>query len=278
MANNRKKDKKDKIDLIVEDDDSWVNSSSSKKLSPINDILFKLPVVKYPFIGTPKEVQEELDKIVLEMQEDLMCKKSCEDFNRIHLYMHGYLLNVVLKQFPYIKGYETVDIYQESLIAVRFKAIPNFNCDKGMSFLNFSKMCIRRHLITILNASKNRLKDQAMNQAISLDGKVDENDSNSTTMSNLVSDSSNVDEMIDRKEAYSVTLVTLKEYLSDFERDVLDFWLETNSYKEIAKELSKRHNKRVLPKAIDNALLRIRKKAEYIRLISKDDDLPMFIQ
>ena len=144
-------------------------TDTSKRSAPRNmleQIMFKLPCVLDPLIGTPKQVQKDLDGLVLKMQ------KSPNDnaiFDKIHLYMHGYLINVTLKKFPFIRGLQTVDIYQETLIALRFKAIPNFRNDKGMSFLNFAKMCIRRHLITLLNASKNRKKDQSINQAISLD-------------------------------------------------------------------------------------------------------------
>ena len=139
--------------------------SDSTKSKGVEELLFKIPSINEPLVGTPKEVQEQLDKIVLDIQIDPSSKKSDYEYERILLYMHSYLVNVVLKQFPFIRGMDHSDTYQEALIALRFKAIPNFKVGKGMSFLNFAKMCIRRHLITILNASKNRQREfQKCNQ------------------------------------------------------------------------------------------------------------------
>lgn len=254
----------------------------------IEDILFKLPLVSTPIIGTPKEVQRELDNIVIFIQTHPYSKKNEDNFNRIHVYMHGYLLNVVLKQFPYIRGYQTSDIYQESLIAIRFKAIPNFKKGKGMSFLNFAKMCIRRHLITLLNASQNRLKDKSMNQAISLDRVIsDSDDEQGNTLSNIIPDSApSVDVKTESNEALHVTKTTLMRSLSSFERTVLGEYLTGSSYKEIATMIVE-DSKSDIPydkafknalKAVDNALLRIRKKAVSIKDKHGNSDLPLFMK
>lgn len=254
----------------------------------IEDILFKLPLVSVPIIGTPKEVQRDLDNLVIFAQQHPHSKKNEDNFNRIHVYMHGYLLNVVLKQFPYIRGYQTNDIYQESLIAIRFKAIPNFKKGKGMSFLNFCKMCIRRHLITILNASQNRLKDKSMNQAISLDRVIsDSDDEQGNTLSNIIPDSAlSVDVKTENNEALFVTRSTLMRSLSSFERVVLGEYLTGSSYKEIATMIVETTQSK-LPyekafknalKAVDNALLRIRKKAISIKDKHGNAELPLFLK
>ena len=101
-----------------------IEKEEKGKNTVLEQILFRLPIVAIPLVGTPKEVQSDLDNLAIKMQ-----KKPEQDsiFDKIHLYMHGYLINVVLRKFPYIKGYQTVDIYQETLISLRFKAIPNFN-------------------------------------------------------------------------------------------------------------------------------------------------------
>ena len=165
--------------------------------------------------------------------------EDMETFNTIHLYMHGYLINMVLKKFPFIVGYQTVDIYQETLIALRFKAIPNFKKGKGMSFLNFAKMCIRRHLITLLHASKNRNKDKTMNQAISIDSSPIHNsgeENSNATYANIISDGNEIhDEVVERSEAFEVTKQTLMDNLSDFERVVLDEYLP-KGHKRITKQ------------------------------------------
>jgi RNA polymerase sporulation-specific sigma factor len=279
------KKNENKIKLInpvgdEEDEDPHAESSHHKH-SPIENILFKLPMVKDPIIGTPKQVQKELDSIVKKMQKNLDTKESRHQFDRIHLYMHGYLINIVLKQFPYIKGMQTVDIYQQTLYALWMKAIPGFKRGKGMSFLNFAKMCIRRHLITQLNASKNRQKDQSLNRAISLDspvsyGQSDEESNN--TFSNTVPDSrASTDELTAAEEALRITKEVLFKILSDFEKIVLHEYLSTSTYKEIAKNIAQKTNKPCETKSVDNALLRIRKKAIHLKNHSKIDDIPLFI-
>jgi len=246
----------------------------------IEQIMFSLPYVAVPLVGTPKQVQKELDALAKKMQRR---PNNNPIFSKIHLYMHGYLISVVLKKFPFIRGLQTVDIYQETLIALRFKAIPNFKDDRGMSFLNFAKMCIRRHLITLLNASKNRKKDQSINQAISLDSSPLRNNSSGeddwrNSYSNTISDGKiSVDKVMENNEAYEVTKNTLWNALSEFERVVLEEYLSGQSYREVAKNISRRVSKRYNTKSIDNALLRIRKKAVQLKRYSKFEDLPIFL-
>jgi RNA polymerase sporulation-specific sigma factor len=243
----------------------------------IEQILFKIPCVKNPLIGTPQEVQKDLDLLAKTMQKD---PENNSIFNKIHLYMHGYLINIVLKKFPFIRGYQTVDVYQETLIALRFKAIPGFKMNKGMSFLNFAKMCIRRHLITLLNASKNRKKDQSINQAISLDSSPmkEDDDGNSTTYANIIADSKlTCDDTMEENEAYNVSKKTLFNALSDFEKVVLSEYLSSSSYREISKNITRILKKRYNTKSIDNALLRIRKKAIHLMKYGRIEDLPIFL-
>jgi RNA polymerase sporulation-specific sigma factor len=264
---------------VVETEDVKVKD---KYQSPTRDmleqIMFKLPYVLDPLIGTPKQVKTQLDALAKKMQRQ---PSNDSLFNKIHLYMHGYLINVVLKKFPFIKGYQTVDVYQETLIALRFKAIPNFKYGKGMSFLNFAKMCIRRHLITLLNAAQTIKKSQAMNRAISLDSSPihDDDDDSKTTYANIIADTkASADKAIETSEAYVVTRDALLGELSDFEQTVLSEYLSNSSYREISKSISSGLKKKSNTKSIDNALLRIRKKATHLLKHSKKEDLPIFMK
>ena len=260
-------------DVREEDSERGGNASNI-----LEQIVFRSPAVIRPLQGTPKQVRTELDALVKKMQKN---PKNNEIFDKVHRYIHCYLINLVLKKFPFIKGLQTVDIYQEALIALRFKAIPNFKSNKGMSFLNFAKMCIRRHLITLLNASKNRKKDQSMNQAISLDSspiKESNEDDSRTNFGNIIADNkATVDKVMESNEAYYVTKKTLFNVLSDFERVVLTEYLSNVSYCEISKNISAILRKKHKPKSIDNALLRIRKKAIHLLRIGKKEELPIFM-
>lgn len=274
--------KQKKYDEIIEegfeeeDDDLDEEEVESSSRSGIDDILWKLPKVSNPLNGTPQEVQEELDNMALYIQNNPNCPESDELYNKIFVYMHGYLINVALKQFPYIKGMQTNDIFQECLIALRMKAIPGFKTGKGMSFLNFAKMCIRRHMITILNASRYRQKDQSMNRAVSIDRPIDD-DSNNTFMSVLHDDSDPADKISEDKEAFEVTKSSLSVTLSEFERMVFQEYLAGGSYKEIARNISKKTNEKCKQKAVDNALWRIRQKASSLKEDNDGSPLPLFM-
>ncbi|MCK4826539.1 hypothetical protein KA005_62935, partial [bacterium] len=69
----------------------------------------------------------------------------------------------------------------------------------------------------------------------------------------------------------------LFDSLSEFERVVLNEYLSSATYREISKNISKNLSKRHNTKSIDNALLRIRKKAIYLKKHGKIEDLPLFI-
>jgi len=263
---------------VIESENLSEKKGSAHTRDMLEQIMFRLPCVSIPLIGTPKQVRIELDSLAKKMQKE---PENDSIFDKIHLYMHGYLINVVLKKFPFIKGLQTVDIYQETLIALRFKAIPNFKRGKGMSFLNFAKMCIRRHLITLLNLSKTRKKDQSMNQAISLDSSPvrDDDDGNKTTYANIIADNKDsCDKVIETNEAYEVTKKALLNALSNFEKVVLSEYLANSSYREISKNLTKKLHKKYNTKSIDNALLRIRKKAVHLMKYSKKEELPIFMK
>jgi RNA polymerase sporulation-specific sigma factor len=217
---------------------------------------------------TPAEVRPLLDASALKLQED---PSDEEAFNTIYLYMHRYLLGLSFNHFI-IKGQEGKDLYQEGLIALWQKAIPKFRLGRGMSFCNFAKMCIHRHLITLLNTSLNRKKDQPINRAISLDSDFNKSDSDNGEggdMFNVIYDEG--DSFVDNLchvEDRGYTEELLRSNLSEFESKVLGQYLEGFSYKEMASNLECKD------KSIDNALLRIRKKAE--NLYGGENFLPIF--
>jgi RNA polymerase sporulation-specific sigma factor len=223
-------------------------------------------------IGSPAEVQKELDDLAIKLQKR---PKNQETFIRIVSYMHKYILGLVFKKYSFIRGYEVYDIYQEALIALFKKAVPSFRRGKGMSFLNFAKMCINRHLITILHASRTRRKDLPMNTAISLDhnpaGHPDDDDSCPLSNVIAINDSHEAPyEDICRTEAFMETLGSLRNKLSQFECIVLEEYLESKSYRLAARAIRKKYGEPCNEKSIDNALLRIRKKAEELK---NEDDL-----
>jgi RNA polymerase sporulation-specific sigma factor len=228
-------------------------------------------------VGTPAEVKKELDNLAMRLQRR---PKDQDAFLRIVCYMHKYILGLVFKKYSFVRGSDEKDVYQEALIALFKKAIPSFRKHRGMSFLNFAKMCINRHLITILNASRNRRRDWPLNTSISLDhspGGGDEDD-DACPLSNVVPDTAHgkppFNDMA-KSETFEKTLGAIKSVLSDFEQSVLMEYLQDKSYKDASKAISKKYGRRCNERSIDNALLRIRKKAMALKVECGEDALPL---
>jgi len=248
---------------------------SKEKKQQIKTI-FDVNEIEDGLVGTPKEVREELDQLALHMQKH---PRDNEAFLKIRAYIHKYLLGLVFKKFKYINGNDHTDIYQETLIAISKKAIPGFNPNKGMSFLNFAKMCITRHLITILHASKHRRKDMPMNKAISLDQCPIENEDGNCSLSNVITDEKHsappYKELLSN-ESFTKTLTELKKRLSPLEILVLEEYLKDLSYDEIARNVTKMGMK-CDSKTADNSLYRVRlKSARLLKELGEDGAPIMF--
>ena len=236
--------------------------------------LFSREISDSELVGMPPSTAKDLlNGYALAMQKDMDCEWY---FERILMYLHKYMMNLSYNKYI-IKGYDGKDLYQESQITLRFKAIPNFDSERGMSFLNFAKMCINRHFITLLNTSLTRRKDQPMNQAIPIDQAYADNsdgDESGPGLLNVLHDDENFLDEICRSEDMDLTLHRLVVNLSRFEALVLKYYLEKSSYREIADMVSFELGKEFDEKSVDNALLRVRKKA--VELYAGDEDLPLF--
>lgn len=167
------------------------------------------------------------------------------------------LVNMKVGKY-YIIGAEREDIVQEGLIGL-FKAIKSYQPDKQSSFKNFANMCIERQLITAIKSS-NRQKHMPLNSYLSLNMNAydtSEDNQNDTDLlevfnANLVEDPLDT---ITQKEYYKIIENTIDKTLSDFEKQVLNFYMQGASYVQIAEKLN------TPVKSIDNAIQRIRKKA-----------------
>lgn len=136
---------------------------------------------------------------------------------------------------------EKDDLVQEGMIGL-VAAIKSYNSDKGAKFVTYATRCINNSMQTALNKFS-RLKDIPQSSIVELDEDLIDN------MTGLSAE----DEFL-AKESVSVLIDTLYEELSKFENEVLRLHIVGCSYTEIADKLGKN------PKAIDNAIQRIRKK------------------
>jgi len=154
----------------------------------------------------------------------------------------------------YIIGAEREDIVQEGLIGL-FKAIKNFEADKQNSFKSFANLCVERQLITAIKSS-NRQKHIPLNSYLSLNNSNHDNDEDDKTLLEILN-STQEDPLdtITKKEYYESVEAIMDKNLSGFEKQVLNRYMNGESYIEIAEKLD------TPVKSVDNAIQRIRKKA-----------------
>ena len=166
------------------------------------------------------------------------------------------LVNIKVSKY-YIVGAERDDIVQEGLIGL-FKAIKSYKSDMKNSFKSFANMCIERQLITAIKSS-NRQKHMPLNSYLSLNiSAYDEEDGKSDTPLIDIFNAALIEDPLDtitKKEYYKNIEDTIDKSLSDFEKKVLNKYINGKSYLEIAEDLD------TPVKSIDNAIQRIRKKA-----------------
>ena len=156
----------------------------------------------------------------------------------------------------FIIGAEKEDIVQEGLIGL-YKAIKDYKPDKQNSFKSFANLCIERQLITAIKSS-NRQKHMPLNSYLSLNMTAFENeDGNNDTQIVDVLENTVIEDPLDtitKKEYFSSVENVIDSSLSDFEKEVLNRYVQGESYVKIAERLD------APVKSVDNAIQRIRKK------------------
>lgn len=156
----------------------------------------------------------------------------------------------------FIIGAEKEDIIQEGLIGL-YKAIKDYKEDKQNSFKSFANLCIERQLITAIKSS-NRQKHMPLNSYLSLNMPAyEDSDGNADTEVMEILDVNIIEDPLDtitKKEYMSNVESVIDTSLSDFEKKVLNRYIQGESYVKIAQKLD------APVKSVDNAIQRIRKK------------------
>lgn len=155
----------------------------------------------------------------------------------------------------FIIGAEREDIVQEGMIGL-YKAIKNYDDCKQNTFKTFANICVERQLITAIKSS-NRQKHKPLNTYLSLNTSAYDNDNEGTELIETFEVDTIEDplETIMKKEYFEEIQNTMHKSLSKFENQVLERYIQGESYEIIAKRLD------TPVKSIDNAIQRIRKKA-----------------
>ena len=159
----------------------------------------------------------------------------------------------------YLWGGENDDLIQEGMIG-RFKAVEDYEPDAGASFYSFAELCISRQMYTAIKASQ-RKKHLPLNSYVSLytSGKREDGKEALPLAETIEAGAeSNPEELLLNTEYANAFEEELKDQLSKLENRVLYLHLMGMDYLKIAEVMDKS------PKAIDNALQRIKGKARHI--------------
>ena len=156
----------------------------------------------------------------------------------------------------FMVGAERDDIIQEGLIGL-YKAIKDYKIGMQNSFKSFANLCVERQLITAIKTS-NRQKHMPLNSYLSLNMTAynNEDDGNDTEVVDVL-DTNVIEDPLDtitKKEYMNTVGNVIDSSLSDFEKKVLNRYVQGETYVKIAEKLD-------MPvKSVDNAIQRIRKK------------------
>ena len=157
----------------------------------------------------------------------------------------------------YLIGGDNDDLIQEGMIGL-YKAIRDFDPERGASFHTFADLCISRQLYTAVQASR-RQKHQPLNSYVSLsDSDNEEQTSSRAAYAGNYARNRNPEELFIARENLEDMEELIEKKLSRFEREVLRYYLSGMNYSQIADTLGKSS------KATDNALQRIKKKIKQI--------------
>ena len=159
----------------------------------------------------------------------------------------------------YRLGGENEDLIQEGMIGL-IKAVRDFDETQKTSFSSFAELCVSRQMYSAIEAS-NRKKHLPLNSYISLyeDSEQEGEGRNLPLIDTIESSKENDPEVLYFGKEYTEAFAEqLKELLSPLENHVLYLHLMGTDYRTIAELLGKS------PKSVDNALQRIKTKAQKI--------------
>ncbi len=155
------------------------------------------------------------------------------------------------KKDAYLIGLDIKDLYQEGLIGL-FEAIKTYDEQKDASFKTYANLVIDRKLLDLIKANK-RLKHFTLNNAVSLDSLLDEEDDRNLYDKLETDESTPISKLIDEEDNE-----LLKSSLTDFELKVYILKIEGKNNKEIASILDKNL------RSVENTIQRIKIKFKEI--------------
>jgi len=156
----------------------------------------------------------------------------------------------------FLVGADREDVVQEGMIGL-YKAVRDYDASRLASFRAFADLCVTRQIITAVKTAT-RHKHGPLNSYVSIhQPSSHEDEPEHDLVEHFASKGADPAESVVSASELASLESYFGEILSDLESDVLQRYVEGQSYAEIAVQLN-RH-----VKSIDNALQRIKRKVEF---------------
>ncbi len=154
---------------------------------------------------------------------------------------------------PYfLAGSNSEDLIQEGMMGL-LSAVRAYDPARDSSFYAYAELCIRRRLFSAIR-SANRRKHTPLNDSVSLESQLFDEDQNPLACSFYRAFSRDPEDEVIAKEQEAELFKAFSQNLSALEAEILGLYLEGLSYSEIAAKVNKS------PKSVDNAVQRMRRK------------------
>ncbi len=150
----------------------------------------------------------------------------------------------------FLAGGDSEDLIQEGTFGL-VSAIRQYSSECETSFKTFAEHCIRMRLYSAIK-SASRLKHFPLNDGVSFEQLSEDHRAQLSAVPEVFRRSP--EELVLARESKEELYTAFSQCLSTFENKVLDLYLDGLSYREIGQRLNKD------PKAVDNAVQRIRRK------------------
>jgi RNA polymerase sporulation-specific sigma factor len=186
----------------------------------------------------------------------LVLKARSGDRQALDQVIRRYAGFVRLKASSYfLAGGDSDDLIQEGLVGL-YKAVRDYRTNMGTSFRSFAELCITRQIITAIKTAT-RYKHAPLNGYVSFSHTpAGHDDASDCTLGDALAGPSVEDpaRRVIASQELEALVGCLGTGLSALEGRVLALYLEGRSYEEIGQIVS------CDPKAVDNALQRVKRK------------------
>lgn len=152
----------------------------------------------------------------------------------------------------FLIGGDKEDLIQEGMLGL-LSAMRSYDPSKAASFRTFAEICIRRRLISAVRTDSSG-KHNPLNSYISFETPSFDRFAESIPPVIAGPQQKNPEDLMIRREELQEYLEAVKGQLSGFEAEVLEYFLDGSSYRDIAIQVNRS------TKSVDNAVQRIRKK------------------